>query len=144
MLHFGKPYSSVNANMCCCFLGWQERPQLEQCPPISGMQTPAPPSFPAWCCLLGAATLLSTAMQAFLHAAEGTSDVAWGGVVTGVLYSKAQPVAVLLSSVEVFMHAPHKSRGNVHTRCSWLSRDGRGVQCLPCGRSKILCLTSRH
>lgn len=130
--------------MCYCFLGWQERPQLEKCSPSSGMQTPVPPSFPAWFCPLGAATLLCMAMRAFLHAAEGISDRAWGGVVTRGLCYKAQPVAVLLSSVEVFMHAPHKFRGNVCTRCSWFFRDGRGVQCLPCGRSKMIWLASRY
>lgn len=80
------------------------------------MDTPVPPSFPAWCCSPGATTLLSTALRAFLHAAEDTSDVAWGGVVTGVLCSKAQPLAVLLSGVEFFMHAPHKLRGNACAR----------------------------
>lgn len=82
--------------------------------------------------------LLSTAMMVFLHDAEATSGMAWGEEVTGVLCSKAQPVAVLLSTVEVLMHTPHKFKENVHTGCSWLFRHGRGVQHLPCGRSKML------
>lgn len=88
MLHFGKPYGSVNVDMCCYFLGWQEKPPLEQYLPTSGMDTSVSPSFSAWCCSPGATTLLSTALRAFLHAAEDTSYVAWGGVVTGVLRSK--------------------------------------------------------
>lgn len=104
--NFGKPCICVNEDMCC-FLGWQEIAQLEQCPPTSFIQTPVPPSFPAWCCPLGVATFLSTDMMVFLHDAEATPGMAWGEEVTAVLCSKAQPVAVLLSSVEVLMCAPH-------------------------------------
>lgn len=81
-----------------------------------------------------------TALRAFLHAAEDTSYVAWGGVVTGFVLQNIA-FAVLLSSVELLVHAPHKLRENACARYSWLFGDGRGVQVFALWE---VLLASRH
>lgn len=111
----------------------------------------APEASPCWLChqscwRVGMAACLDFASEGFNLMPyreswdQTSSSAAWE---TGALCSKAPPV-LFYSAMWKCLCMHHTDSTNVHTRCSWLFRDSSAVQCLPCRKSAVLWMASRH